>query len=843
MEIAMTEKEKERILASHPENAYLVFPEDRLRPIRRDDVLPKCWAKGPSRQFRGEARPGEFYAFQIGVYAAREALGDLAVAFSDLRTTAGAVIPASSMRCFNLEGADWLGRKFRKSVPVPRGKVQALWIGVQVPDNASGLYEGMLALRPKGAKETGVQILLSVAGDLLEDAGDGEIWRHSRLRWLDSTRAVDDEVTAPFTPLQVRGRAIRCLGRRVVLADTGLPDRIESYFTREMTAIGRKARDILASPISLTVRTARGTLDWSGGEPKVLYQAPGAAEWESRSWAKGLLLDCQARMEFDGHIAYRLSLRALEKCAIRDIRLEIPFRRDVAVFVMGMGREGGYRPASMEWKWDPKRSQDCLWIGDVNAGLRCRLRGSNYERPNVNIYYSKKPLNVPEAWDNGGKGGCRVSETQDGPALFEAFSGPRALEPGEELRFDFDLLITPFRPIVPAKRFAMRYYHNGGPNVGEYLEAALAGGANIVNVHHGNDINPWINYPFLTADEMRALVRQGHEKGLRVKIYYTVRELTNHLPELWALRSLGDEVIARGKGEGVPGQGGTDDWLVQHLRKDYIPAWKHVFQSGKLKGQVDASLLTTPMSRWHNYYVEGLSWLLRNIEIDGIYVDDTAYDRTIMRRARKVLDRERAGSLIDLHSWNHFNDWAGWANCANLYMEILPYVDSIWFGEGFDYNKSPDYWMVEICGIPYGIMGEMLEGGGNPWRGMIYGMTGRLPWSGNPAPVWEFWDAFGIDAAEMIGYWADSCPVKTDHAKVLATVYRKKGKSLVSIASWAAEPVECNLKINWRKLGLSRRNTRIHAPRIAGFQDEADFSPDQPIPIAPGRGWLLVLED
>lgn len=24
-------------------------------------------------------------------------------------------------------------------------------------------------------------------------------------------------------------------------------------------------------------------------------------------------------------------------------------------------------------------------------------------------------------------------------------------------------------------------------------------------------------------------------------------------------------------------------------------------------------------------------------------------------------------------------------------------------------------------------MGEMLEGGGNPWRGMLYGMTGRSP--------------------------------------------------------------------------------------------------------------------
>ena len=39
--------------------------------------------------------------------------------------------------------------------------------------------------------------------------------------------------------------------------------------------------------------------------------------------------------------------------------------------------------------------------------------------------------------------------------------------------------------------------------------------------------------------------------GRKVKIYYTVRELTTHLPELWALRSLGDEVLADGPGGGV----------------------------------------------------------------------------------------------------------------------------------------------------------------------------------------------------------------------------------------------------------------------------------------------------
>ena len=35
---------------------------------------------------------------------------------------------------------------------------------------------------------------------------------------------------------------------------------------------------------------------------------------------------------------------------------------------------------------------------------------------------------------------------------------------------------------------------------------------------------------------------------------------------------------------------------------------------------------------------------------------------------------------------------------------------------------------------------------------MLYGMTTRFRCA-DPQPVWRVWDAFGIETAEMIGYW------------------------------------------------------------------------------------------
>ena len=115
--------------------------------------------------------------------------------------------------------------------------------------------------------------------------------------------------------------------------------------------------------------------------------------------------------------------------------------------------------------------------------------------------------------------------------------------------------------------------------------------------------------------------------GLRVKIYYTIRELTNYVAEIWALRSLGVEIFGDGPGGGYP-------WLREHLVSGYRPQW---YQHSN-DTTVDASILTAPGdSRWINYYIEGLGWLVRNLDIDGLYLDDVTFDRHILKRMRKVM--------------------------------------------------------------------------------------------------------------------------------------------------------------------------------------------------------------
>ena len=142
-------------------------------------------------------------------------------------------------------------------------------------------------------------------------------------------------------------------------------------------------------------------------------------------------------------------------------------------------------------------------------------------------------------------------------------------------------------------------------------------------------------------------------------------------------------------------------------------------------------------------------------------------------------------------------------------------------------------------------MGEMLQGGGNPWRGMIYGMTNRMPWSDNadPRPIWKLWDSFGMQGTQMIGYWSENCPVRTDNDKVLVTVYKKKGSALISIASWADDDTDVQLNIDWKKLGIDPAQATITAPEVKNFQPARVFKVGEKIPVEKGKGWMLIIKE
>ncbi|MBS1729540.1 MAG: hypothetical protein JSS67_02055 [Bacteroidetes bacterium] len=830
MEIIATPDETNKLIQANTQNDFLVFPEDRLHAIRMKDDLPERWIdKGLQDFIRDTVLLGENFSYQLGIYALKD-IQHIKLQFTDLKSMDGHIIDSKKMSCLNTEGTDYTGKPLQKTVDVSQYQVQALWCLVDIPENITpGKYYGTVKIMSANSSyDKEIKIELVVKNEMSKDHGVDEPWKMTRLKWLNSSMAQENTVIAPYTPLKISGKSVSLFGRKVILNEDGLPQQIQTFFTPEMTGYQKQPNDLLKESIhfQFTGKSPLQAIQLKNQGLHFTLQSPGTVQWNATSVSDDLKMDVHGSLEFDGFLSYTIKVTALQEISLKNISMLIPFREEVAQYMMGLGLKGEKRPAEFSWKWDvAHKNQDGAWIGNVNAGLQFSLRDEHYVRPLNTNFYLLKPLINPSSWGNDTLGGIHIGEKGES-VLCDNYSGERTMKKGDVLYFNFNLLITPFHPINTDFQWANRFYHAYKP-----IDTIKAIGATIINIHHATAINPYINYPFIAWKSMKAYIDSAHADGLKVKIYNTIRELSDHAYETFALRSLGHEIYS-------PGKGGGFSWLQEHIGDDYIAAWF----VPEIK---DAAIINSGMNRWHNYYVEGMNWLTKHVGIDGIYLDDVAFDRVTMKRIKRVLTKDGHPGIIDLHSANQYNKSDGFNNSANLYMEHFPYLNRLWFGEYFDYeNNSPDFFLTEVSGIPFGLMGEMLQDGGNPWRGMIYGMTNRIPWSddADPRPIWKLWDQFGMQGSQMIGYWSKNCPVKSDHDKVLTTVYKKNGSALIAIASWADHDVDIQLQIDWKKLGIDPAKATIIAEEVKNFQPAKVFKINDKIPVEKGKGWMLIIK-
>lgn len=843
MEIAATQAETATYAAKHPA-AMLLFPEGRENPIRMRQKLPSKWlAAKQGESFAGVAQPNEYYAFQVGVWAPKGMLTELKYAFTDLKSGSHS-IPKERITCFNTEGIDPYGKPFTKQVNVEKGNVQPLWFGIDIAENQpAGEYTGSVEISDQSGNRKTVPVKITVSGAPLADRGDNEPWRHSRLRWLNSTLGIADTPIKPFGAMSLKENTVSMSGKTIVVDNnTGLP--------RQISAMGKT---VLSEPMKFVIETAQG-IKQIPLQATQTHATDGSVSFTLKGEDNELSIELKTTSEFDGWSNYTYSILPKKDINVKDIRLEIAMAKATAPYFMGAGLPGQDMPESFDGKWDTPEKKpnelfvsiptneknswlwpfDSFWMGGAHAGLHCELRGTSYSGPLLNLY---RPA-YPAAWHNEGKGGFSLRTDKD-VSRMTVYSGERTLKIGETVTFEFATLITPVKSVNYTTQFKDRYFHNPRPT-----DDDLKSGIKIINVHHGNRYNPVINYPFIAVDTMKQFVDTWHEKGCKVKIYYTIRELTNAVTEIWALRSLGDEVL-RGGASGEFKTLGGFPWLREHFVTDYTPQWYHHFaditESNGI--QADAALLTAVGdSRWYNYYIEGLAWLTKNVDIDGLYLDDVAYDRRMLKRMRRAMGDVKEGCVIDLHSNTGFS-----RGPAMQYAEYLPYVDKLWLGESFIYDEmSPANWLVEVSGIPFGLMGDMLHAGGNKWLGMQYGMTVRYPWFTegvfvDPRPVWKIWDEFDIASSNMIGFWEENPPITSDNPAVKVTSYVKNDSVLVSIGNYSDEVQEAQLIIDWDKLKISAKNAKLVMPEIEDFQPARQMQPSDKIAVEPRKGWLGYL--
>ena len=319
---------------------FLIFPEVRENPIQWLDSLRQAWITNnySVTPFILHAQPGEYFVFQTGVWAIHQDLKNVQVRFSDLRNEHGKIIAAKEITCFNAGGTNYLGDPFTKKINVQAGQVQALWIGINLPETANGNYSGKVIITDDHVSQT-INIRLNVRGKVLTNHGFDEGKRLSRLAWLNSTVGLNNQITKGYIPVSRSGHTIKILGRTMKIADDGLPEAVTTYFTPSNQSISNHGEPILGRPFHFSIVGQDGDIiQLKPGKLIFTSQSPSFITWKVVNISNDVNLICNGRMEYDGFVDYRLIVKAKKRIHIKDIRLEVAMNKDKAVYMMGLNK-------------------------------------------------------------------------------------------------------------------------------------------------------------------------------------------------------------------------------------------------------------------------------------------------------------------------------------------------------------------------------------------------------------------------------------------------------------------------------------------------------------------------
>ena len=272
------------------------------------DAIPVRWVErsvDSRTKFRGDCLPGEFYTWQVGIFAPYETLSDVSVIFSDWKNEKGNKIPASAFRCFNLGGTDTNGKSFKKTVNVSKGNVQALWIGSDVPVTASGVYKGKVTIKAADAKPVEIACELTVQGSPIANHGDNEGWRKTRLRWLDSSIGNADEPTAPYVPVQLQKQTISWLGGTMELSKEGLPQSLSTRYDQSNQLNDQSNTPVLAGEMRFVIETESGEEVLKPGSLRITGRNNASVNWIATRKNRNFEVQCSGKFGFDGLVDYQ----------------------------------------------------------------------------------------------------------------------------------------------------------------------------------------------------------------------------------------------------------------------------------------------------------------------------------------------------------------------------------------------------------------------------------------------------------------------------------------------------------------------------------------------------------
>lgn len=230
-------------------------------------------------------------------------------------------------------GVDEHGVPFTKAYSVSgNGSVGSMWVGVALPSTMkAGSYSASIVLAGSG-RPGSVQMKLNLdvieapGGGAVPNQGDDDVYKMTRLRWLDSTIGIDDNVTMPFTPIKVSKQAssivAQTVNKVVTIAANGLIQSalVSSFKTRRGKPV-TETYNVFASPVVFELITSSGsTVPLTITQPAtIVSQTDADLMWTSTMSAPGVKLQLNGSLDYTSYVETIVTLTG--DATLSDIRL------------------------------------------------------------------------------------------------------------------------------------------------------------------------------------------------------------------------------------------------------------------------------------------------------------------------------------------------------------------------------------------------------------------------------------------------------------------------------------------------------------------------------------------
>ena len=234
--------------------------------------------------------------------------------------------------------------------------------------------------------------------------------------------------------ISIADKIVFVSGKKLEINADGFPKQIQSFYDWEFNKFGFKPTNLLYEPIHFHLFTSPKTQEKLVVNTfNLLSKSKDSIAWEATSSSVNLSQHVQAKMVNNGIVNYHIQLKAFKDISFSNINFHIPFEKDATKYLVGLGNKGYLRPDTVKWDWNSANVLNPeVLIGNDNAALY------------FSIDRSKTPTasHTKNGWRNADNG--KIQITIKGSSMLMEFStGSVTIKAGEELTFDFNLLMLP----------------------------------------------------------------------------------------------------------------------------------------------------------------------------------------------------------------------------------------------------------------------------------------------------------------------------------------------------------------------------------------------------------------